>query len=52
MTDRCGGIGILGVVVGAVLVIAVGFLFIGNPLSSSKTAKIEVELLEVSADKT
>lgn len=51
MAESSGGIGILGVIVGAIIVVAIGFLLIGNPLGGSKSTNIKVEVPKVSVDK-
>ena len=47
-----GGIGILGVIVGAVIVVGIGLLLLGNPFATSgKSVNIKVEMPKVSSDK-
>lgn len=44
MADGSGSTAILGVIVGAVIVLALGFFLIGgNPFSGSKTVNIKVD---------
>ncbi len=46
-----GGIGILGVLIGAAIVIGIGFLLIGNPIGQSKSTNIKIEMPKVSTGK-
>ena len=40
-----GGIGLLGVIIGAVIVVALGYLFLANgPMSSSPSTSVKVEV--------
>jgi hypothetical protein len=45
MADGSGGIGLLGVIIGAVIVVALGYLFLMNgPMSSAPSTSVKVEI--------
>jgi hypothetical protein len=45
MADSSGGIGILGVIIGAVIVVALGYLFLAHgPMSSGPSTSVKVEV--------
>jgi hypothetical protein len=45
MADGSGGIGLLGVIIGAAIVVALGYLFLMNvPMSSGPSTNVKVEI--------